>query len=114
MIAPIPTDVTRLSLCFGQTGTIMPILLDGGTLVRHSGVIRNDRAERSRMQEGMGADVRARRRDLGLTQQAAADLAGVSERFVRQVETGKKTVRLDKLTDLLEALGLELRAQVRR
>lgn len=61
----------------------------------------------------LGADVRARRRELGLSQTGAAELAGVSERFVRLVESGKQTVRLDKLVALLDALGLELRATVR-
>lgn len=52
--------------------------------------------------------VTSRRRDLGLTQQELADVAGVSERFVRDVERGKPSVQLDTLTDLLDALGLEL------
>lgn len=57
--------------------------------------------------------VRERRRSLRLGQQALADLAGVSERFVREVESGKPTVRLDKLAAVLDALGLELSVQVR-
>ena len=52
--------------------------------------------------------VRARRRDLRLTQTEAADLAGCSPRFVRAVESGKPTLRIDKLLDLLDVLGLEL------
>lgn len=61
----------------------------------------------------LGAEVRARRRALGLQQSDLADLAGVSERFVRSVEHDKPTVRLDKLTALLDALGLELHATLR-
>lgn len=61
----------------------------------------------------LGVEVRARRRELGLSQADAAELAGVSERFVRLVESGKQSVRLDKLTALLDVLGLELRATVR-
>ena len=57
--------------------------------------------------------VRARRRELGLRQDDLAELAGISERFVREVERDKSTVRLDKLTALLDALGLELRAEIR-
>lgn len=59
-------------------------------------------------------DVRLRRKELGLTQVDAADLAGVSERFVRLVEAGKDSVRLDKLEALLGVLGLELRATLRQ
>ena len=58
-------------------------------------------------------DVRARRRSLGLGQIELAELADVSGRFVRSLEQNKATVRLDKLTAVLDALGLELRAEPR-
>ena len=45
----------------------------------------------------VAAAVRARRADLRLSQQDLADMAGVSERFVRFVEQGKPTLRLDTL-----------------
>lgn len=54
-------------------------------------------------------EVRARRRALGLTQQDLAELAGVSERFIRFVEQAKPSVQLDTLEAVLAALGLELR-----
>ena len=56
----------------------------------------------------IAAHVHARRRALDLTQQDLADLAGVSERFVRFVEQGKPSVRLDALAAVLDALGLTL------
>ena len=59
---------------------------------------------------GLAADVRARRRALRLRQRDLADLAGTSERFIRELEHGKASVRLDKVTAVLDALGLELRA----
>ena len=40
--------------------------------------------------DGLAAEVRARRAALRLTQQDLAELAGVSERFVRFVEQGKR------------------------
>lgn len=52
--------------------------------------------------------VKERRRALGLRQDELADIAGVSERFVHALETGKATVRLDKLLPVLAALGLHL------
>jgi HTH-type transcriptional regulator/antitoxin HipB len=55
--------------------------------------------------------VRARRRHLGLRQDEVADLAGVSERFVHTVETGKPTLQLDKVVAVLGALGLRLRIE---
>jgi HTH-type transcriptional regulator/antitoxin HipB len=57
---------------------------------------------------------RARRKASGLTQDDLADLAGCSARFVRSLEGGMATVRLDKLIDVLDVLGLELSAQLRR
>ncbi|HKS01931.1 MAG TPA: type II toxin-antitoxin system Y4mF family antitoxin [Arthrobacter sp.] len=57
--------------------------------------------------------VRARRADLRLSQQDLADMAGVSERFVRFVEQGKPTLRMDTLLALLDTLGLELQLATR-
>jgi y4mF family transcriptional regulator len=61
----------------------------------------------------LARDVRARRVALGLGQQELADLSGTSVRFVRSLEHGKATVRMDKVLAVLEALGLVLRADVR-
>jgi y4mF family transcriptional regulator len=61
----------------------------------------------------LAAEVRSRRVQLGLTQQDLADMAGVSERFVRFVEQGKPSVQLDSLTAVLDTLGLELRLTTR-
>lgn len=57
--------------------------------------------------------VQRRRKELRLTQEDLADLAGCSARFVGAVEAGKRSLRLDKLDDLLGALGLELTTQRR-
>ena len=57
--------------------------------------------------------VRSRRMSLGLTQQDLADMAGVSERFIRFVEQGKPSVQLDSLLAVLDTLGLELRISTR-
>ncbi|RAX43892.1 transcriptional regulator [Arthrobacter sp. AQ5-06] len=57
----------------------------------------------------LAGEVRTRRAALGLTQQDLADMAGVSERFVRFVEQGKPSVQLDSLLAVLDTLGLELR-----
>lgn len=62
-----------------------------------------------RAMEAVAAEVRARRTALRLTQRDLADMAGVSERFVRFVERGKPSVQLDSLIAVLDTLGLELR-----
>ena len=53
----------------------------------------------------LAAEARARRGSLRLSQRELAELAGVSERFVRFVEQGKRTVQLDSLLALLDTLG---------
>ena len=79
---------------------------------------RNVRAEGSGVIETsfsdyLAAEVRARRAALRLTQHDLAQLAGVSERFVRFVEQGKPSVQLDSLLALLGTLGLELQLTTR-
>lgn len=57
----------------------------------------------------VGPAVRSARRDLGLDQETTARLAGVSVRFLRDLEHGKETVQLRHLLAVLDVLGLELR-----
>lgn len=56
----------------------------------------------------LAASVLGRREELGLRQEELADLAGCSPRFVHAVENGKRSIQLDKLLDVLDALGLHL------
>jgi len=57
--------------------------------------------------------VRQRRRELGITQQDLADLAGVSVRFLRELEGGKQSIQLNAFLAVLDALGLEAKISVR-
>jgi y4mF family transcriptional regulator len=61
----------------------------------------------------LGSDIRQRRIELGLRQSDLAEMAGVSERFVRALEHDKPSVQLDSLTSVLEVLGLEIHLRVR-
>lgn len=61
----------------------------------------------------LGAKVQERRRVLQLRQGELAELADVSVRFVRTLEHGKPSVRLDKVLDVLDVLGLDLDVRVR-
>ena len=61
----------------------------------------------------LAEQVRARRASLALVQEELAELSGTSVRFIRSLEQGKATVRLDKVQAVLEVLGLELTARLR-
>lgn len=52
--------------------------------------------------------MRLQRRAKGLTQLDLADLAGVSDRFVREVEKGKATAELGKTIAVFAVLGYDL------
>lgn len=59
-------------------------------------------------EQTLAQTVRAQRVAERLTQADLADLSGVSERFVRSVERGKPTIRLESLLAVLRTLGLDL------
>jgi len=52
--------------------------------------------------------IKQKRKELGLTQEDLAFNAGVGLRFVRDLEQGKKTVRMDKVNDVLALFGKEV------
>ncbi len=49
--------------------------------------------------------MKRKRRELGLTQTELADRAGVGLRFVRELEQGKSSLRLDKMNQVLALFG---------
>lgn len=66
-------------------------------------------ANRQVRAESLADAVRATRRELGLDQETTARLAGVSVRFLRELEHGKETVQLRHVLAVLDVLGLKLR-----
>ncbi len=52
--------------------------------------------------------VKVRRKLLGLTQEELAGKAGVGLRFIRDLEQGKETLRLDKVNQVLKLFGHEM------
>jgi HTH-type transcriptional regulator / antitoxin HipB len=58
--------------------------------------------------QDLASAVRAKRKHLGLTQAELADIAGVSARFVYDLERGKETISLDKTLGVLNSVGLTL------
>jgi y4mF family transcriptional regulator len=56
----------------------------------------------------LGAEIAKLRKAAGLTQRELAKRAGVGLRFVRDLEQGKPTVRLDKVQQVLDLFGRRL------
>lgn len=54
--------------------------------------------------------VKEMRREYGLTQEDLAAKAGVGLRFVRDLEQGKQTLRMDKINQVLSLFGREVGA----
>ncbi|MBL7823181.1 MAG: helix-turn-helix transcriptional regulator [Saprospiraceae bacterium] len=52
--------------------------------------------------------VKAKRRQTKLTQPEMAEKAGVGLRFVRELEQGKESLRLDKVNQVLGLFGYEV------
>jgi y4mF family transcriptional regulator len=52
--------------------------------------------------------IKKRRKVLGLTQTELAIKAGVGLRFIREIEQGKSTLRMDKVNEVLKLFGHEL------
>ena len=51
--------------------------------------------------------VKKQRKALGLTQEEFAMRSGLGLRFVRELERGKETVRMDKVNQALAMFGME-------
>lgn len=52
--------------------------------------------------------IKAKRKQLSLTQPELAEKAGVGLRFIRDLEQGKATLRMDKVNQVLKLFGNEL------
>lgn len=60
----------------------------------------------------LATTLQARRKSLGVTQAQLADLAGVSPKFVYDLEKGKPSVSLDRVLLVISALGLSLKLEL--
>lgn len=52
--------------------------------------------------------IKHKRKEAGLTQEEFAIRSGLGLRFVRELEQGKETVRLDKVNQALAMFGMEV------
>lgn len=51
--------------------------------------------------------IKTNRKEAGLTQEEFAIRSGIGLRFVRELEQGKETVRMDKVNEALAMFGME-------
>ena len=52
--------------------------------------------------------VRLKRKSLKMTQKEMSEKSGVGIRFVRELERGKQTLKMDKVNQVLDLFGYEL------
>jgi transcriptional regulator with XRE-family HTH domain len=63
--------------------------------------------------EDIGRIIKLKRKDDGLTLEEAAAVCDVSYAFMSALENGKETVRLNKVLQVLQCLGIDLNATAR-
>jgi len=52
--------------------------------------------------------VRLKRKSLKMTQKEMSEKSGVGLRFIRELERGKETLKMDKVNQVLDLFGFEL------
>jgi y4mF family transcriptional regulator len=57
---------------------------------------------------GFSEFLKEKRKEVGLTQEELASKAGVGLRFIRELEQGKDTLRLDKVGQVLKLFGKQV------
>ena len=62
------------------------------------------------MNNKLSTFIKEKRKQFGLTQQDLSEKSGVGLRFVRELEQGKSTLRMDKVNQVLALFGAELSA----
>ena len=56
----------------------------------------------------VSALIKSKRKQLKITQPELADKTGVGLRFIREMEQGKTSLRMDKVNQVLQLFGMEL------
>jgi y4mF family transcriptional regulator len=60
------------------------------------------------MSNSLAKFIKEKRKQLNITQPELAERAGVGLRFIREVEQGKQSVRMDKVNQVLALFGSEV------
>ncbi|ACN17941.1 putative transcriptional regulator [Desulforapulum autotrophicum HRM2] len=61
-----------------------------------------------RLPNYMGKAIKDIRKKKNMTQGDLADITGTSVKFISDVERGKETTQMDKVFDLVRALGIQI------
>jgi len=61
----------------------------------------------------IGALIRRKRAELGMTQSQLADITGNGTRFISDLENGKLTMQIGKVLDTLHVLGFDIKIAAR-
>jgi y4mF family transcriptional regulator len=69
-----------------------------------------ERVDTSGIVMALSVQIKSLRKSAGLTQMEMAERSGVGLRFVRDVEQGKATVRVDKVNQVLALFGYHVEA----
>ena len=69
--------------------------------------IFNSDKKQSEKKETLGSRISQKRKEAGLTQEEFAIRSGLGLRFVRELERGKETVRMDKVNQALSMFGMK-------
>ena len=76
------------------------------------GIFPIDNMNTTKNPEQLGASIRARRRQLKVTQKDLAMTCGTGLRFIIDLERGKPTCQIGKILQVLHALGLKLQIAI--
>ena len=66
------------------------------------------------MNESIGQIVKARRKELGITQQTLALLSEVGINTIVAIERDKQTASIKTLVKVLDCLGLEIKLEIKK
>ena len=67
----------------------------------------NKKEKQNLLIKELGTAIKKRRKALQMSQEDLALLSETSINFICQLEKGKNTVRLDKILDVMQSVGLE-------
>lgn len=62
----------------------------------------------------LGAQIKNRRKILGITQPDLSEIAGISTNTLYKIETGQANPSIDIINKILDVLGMELKLEIKR